>query len=191
MQTLSLQLSFLYKAIVRSKLVYGSPLYGSTSQAHLRLLDNIHQYTCLRSILCSVKTTPILTLEGETKIPSLFIRFQYLALKFILRNMTCKNEITIPEILNSDFSRYNLVYGRGRSINSKDWRGKHARGHVFFHPNVDNLSEELKRNGRNILWANEEKWVGKNIAISIFWVSIIQHVFILSLIHISEPTRPY
>jgi len=75
-------LSMIYKSFVCSKMDYGTFLYGAATYTQLRKLDVIQNQT-LRHILGAIKTTPIVALEAETKIPPLQIRRTYLAQKHL------------------------------------------------------------------------------------------------------------
>ena len=59
-----------YKAVIRSKLDYGSVFYGSASQAQLSKLDKI-QNKCLKIAIGARSTSPILSLEAESHVPPL------------------------------------------------------------------------------------------------------------------------
>jgi len=57
-----------YKAFIRSKIDYGSTLYGTASNVHFEELDRI-QNKCLRFIIGVLQSTPVPALCAETVIP--------------------------------------------------------------------------------------------------------------------------
>ena len=73
-----------YIAYIRSKIDYGSIIYGSASESSLRKLDVI-QNSCLRMILGARKTSPILSLEAESNIPPLSLHRGNLLVKMYLK----------------------------------------------------------------------------------------------------------
>ena len=73
-------LRLFYIAYVRSKIEYGSVLYGSASEALLKKLD-VCQNNCLRLILGARRTSPILSLQAEAHIPALSTRRSFQILK--------------------------------------------------------------------------------------------------------------
>lgn len=75
-----------YTAYVRAKIDYGSCLYGSAADAHLRKLEPV-QNAGLRMILGAMKSTPILSLQAETQLPPLALRRMYIVVKEFIRIM--------------------------------------------------------------------------------------------------------
>lgn len=73
-----------YKAYIRSILDYGSFLYGSAANCHLRAVDRV-QYSALRISIGAMKSSPIQTLLVESQEPPLHIRRIYLASKEIIK----------------------------------------------------------------------------------------------------------
>ena len=63
----------LYRSLVRSKLDYGSTVYGSARKSYLKCLDTIH-HQGLRLALGAFRTSPIESLYAESNEPSLFVR---------------------------------------------------------------------------------------------------------------------
>ena len=80
----STKLRQFYVSYIRSKIDYGSVLYGSSAPSNLKKLDCI-QNACLRLILGCRKTTPITSLEVEASIPSLCLHREYLDVKLLLK----------------------------------------------------------------------------------------------------------
>ncbi|GFO50066.1 retrovirus-related pol polyprotein from type-1 retrotransposable element r1 [Plakobranchus ocellatus] len=74
----------LYRTLVRSKLDYGSVIYGSANKHVLRALDRIH-HQGLRIALGAFRTTPIKSLYAEAGEPSLEHRRLKLAFNYVLK----------------------------------------------------------------------------------------------------------
>ena len=74
----------LYRSLIRSKLDYGSIVYGSARKSYLKILDTIHNEG-LRLVLGAFRTSPINSLYVEANEPSLYYRRQKLALQYILK----------------------------------------------------------------------------------------------------------
>ena len=71
----------LYRTIVRSKLDYGSIVYGSAGESYLKTLDTIHRQG-IRLALGSFRTSPADSLLVEANEPSLKDRREKLPLQF-------------------------------------------------------------------------------------------------------------
>ena len=71
----------LYRSLVRSKLDYGSIVYGSARKTYLKCLDTIH-HQGLRLALGAFRTSPVESLYGESNEPSLYIRREKLSLQY-------------------------------------------------------------------------------------------------------------
>ena len=63
----------LYRSLIRSKLDYGSVVYGSARKSYLKSLDTIH-HQGLRLALGAFRTSPIESLYAESNETSLYIR---------------------------------------------------------------------------------------------------------------------
>ncbi len=74
----------LYRSLVRSKLDYGSIIYGSARKSYLKILDPIHNHG-LRLVLGAFRTSPVKSLYAEANEPSLYARRQKLALQYLLK----------------------------------------------------------------------------------------------------------
>jgi len=66
-------LLLLYRSLIRSKLDYGSIIYGSARKSYLKTLDTIH-HQGLRLALGAFRTSPIESLLVEANEPSLALR---------------------------------------------------------------------------------------------------------------------
>ena len=62
----------LYRSLGRSKLDYGSFIYGSARKSYLKCLDTIH-HLGLRLALGAFRTSPVESLYAESNEPSLYI----------------------------------------------------------------------------------------------------------------------
>ncbi|PJE78782.1 Ribonuclease H [invertebrate metagenome] len=71
----------LYRALIRSKLDYGSIVYGSARNSYLQMLDPIHNQG-LRLALGAFRTTPVQSLYVEANEPSLNDRRKKLTLQY-------------------------------------------------------------------------------------------------------------
>ena len=74
----------LYKALVRSKLDYGSIVYGSASKTSLKLLDTVH-HAGLRIALGAFRTSPVQSLYTEAGETSLDLRRKKLMLNYVIK----------------------------------------------------------------------------------------------------------
>jgi ribonuclease HI len=74
----------LYRALVRSKLDYGSVVYGSASKSVLQRLNTIH-HQGLRICLGAFRTSPVPSLYAEAGEPSLKLRRIRLMLSYVLK----------------------------------------------------------------------------------------------------------
>ena len=74
----------LYRALVRSKLNYGSIIYGSARKTYLKILDTVH-HQGLRLALGAFCTSPIPSLYVEADEPSLSERRVKLSLQYITK----------------------------------------------------------------------------------------------------------
>ena len=71
----------LNRSLIRSKLDYGSVVYGSARKSYLKILDSIHNEG-LRLVLGAFRTFPINSLYVEADEPSLSYRRQKLSLQY-------------------------------------------------------------------------------------------------------------
>ena len=74
----------LYRSLIRSKLDYGSVVYGSTRKSYLQKLDMIH-HQGLRLALGAFRTSPVTSLYEEADEPSLALRREKPALQYAIR----------------------------------------------------------------------------------------------------------
>ena len=74
----------LYRSLVRSKLDYGSVVYGYTRESYLRMLDPI-QHHALRLCLGAFRTSPASSMCVQANEPPLYIRRRMLSKQDSLR----------------------------------------------------------------------------------------------------------
>ena len=74
----------LYRSLIRSKLDYGSIVYGSARKSYLLELDTVH-HQGLRLALGAFRTSPVESLYVEAEEPSLYLRREKLALQYAIR----------------------------------------------------------------------------------------------------------
>ena len=77
----------LYRALIRSKLDYGSQVYGSARKSYIQKLDTVH-HQGLRLAMGAFRTSPIQSLYVLSQEPSLEKRRLKLALQFALKLKT-------------------------------------------------------------------------------------------------------
>ena len=74
----------LYRSLLRSKLDYGSIVYGSAMKSYLMELDIVH-HQGLRLALGAFRTSPVESLYVEAEEPSFYLRIEKLALQYAIR----------------------------------------------------------------------------------------------------------
>ena len=74
----------LYRSLIRSKLDYGSIVYGSARKSYLQMLDTVHNQG-LRLALGAFRTSPVSSLNVEADEPSLWLRRETLSLQYAIR----------------------------------------------------------------------------------------------------------
>ena len=74
----------LYPSLIRSKLDYGSIVYGSARQSYISSLDTVH-HQGLRLALGAFRTSPVQSLYVKAEEPSLYLRREKLALQYAIR----------------------------------------------------------------------------------------------------------
>ena len=95
----------MYRSLIRSKLDYGSIVYGSARKSYLMMLDTVH-HQGLQLALGAFRTSPVESLYVEAEEPSLYLRREKLALQYAIRlaanpsNPTLK--VTFPPHISQD-----------------------------------------------------------------------------------------
>ena len=74
----------LYRCLIRSKLDYGSTVYGATRKSYISMLDPV-QNQALRMCLGAFRTSPIESLQIEANEPSLTLRRAKLSALYTLK----------------------------------------------------------------------------------------------------------
>ena len=74
----------LYRSLIRSKLDYGSIVYGSARPSYISSLDTVH-HQGLRLALGAFRTSPVQSLYVEAEEPSLYLRREKIALQYAIR----------------------------------------------------------------------------------------------------------
>ena len=93
----------LYRSLIRSKLDYGSVVYGSARKSYLQKLDTIH-HQGLRLALGAFQTSPVTSLYVEADEPSLALRREKLALQYAIRHAANPNNPASKTTYPSQFS---------------------------------------------------------------------------------------
>ena len=93
----------LFRALVRSRLDYGSPIYGSARQSYLLKLKPV-QNQGLRICLGAFRTSPISSLHAEAHEPPMEIRRLQLGLQFAIKAATDPDNPAHDSIFNKDLS---------------------------------------------------------------------------------------
>ena len=84
----------LYRSLVRSKLDYGSVVYGSARESYLRILDPIQNHA-LRLCLDAFRTSPASSMCVQANEPPLYIRRRMLSIQYSLRPHPRAIQLTI------------------------------------------------------------------------------------------------
>ena len=105
------QLRTIYINYIRSKLEYGSVIYGKLSGKNVRTLEVI-QNNCLRTILGARKTSPITSMEVEAFIPPIEIRYKYMLIKYYVNLLyRSRKDTTAEELKVVSLNKQNLNGG--------------------------------------------------------------------------------
>ena len=104
----------LYRSVVRSKLDYASPIYGSARASYLKCIDPI-QNQGLRLALGAFRTSPVESLQAEANEPPLELRRKKLALQYALKlsstpdNPAFDTVFKIPRDISTAVSKNNNI----------------------------------------------------------------------------------
>ena len=102
-------LSKIIKAVIVSKLDYGSFIYGDASQNTLKKLDTVFHSVLRRSIGC-LNSTPIPAIMIELGVSTLKLRCDRLLVKYF----------TKKSILNEDIIKREIINNYNRNVSFKD-----------------------------------------------------------------------
>ena len=95
----------LYRSLVRSKLDYGSVIYGSARKSYLKCLDSIH-HQGLRLALGAFRTSPIQSLYTESNEPSVFVRREKLSLQYTTKLAANPRNPAYNCVFNPKYERF-------------------------------------------------------------------------------------
>lgn len=124
-----------YISYIRSKLDYGSNLYGYAAKTNLKKLDSI-QNSALRLMLGGRKSSPILSLQAEAGIPSLSLHRDYLHVKQYIKLKNKPKNFTTTDVLN--LNKYRIP-SYSCPFNSFSWRAIKAMD-IFEMPPVKRVN---------------------------------------------------
>lgn len=105
-------LLLLYRALVRSKIDYGSIIYASASKSVLKIVNTVHN-TAIRLALGAYRTTPAESLYSEAGEPSLQLRRQQLSLAYASLVSTDSQH---PVYHNTFSNRFRNLYENRRRL---------------------------------------------------------------------------
>ena len=95
----------LYRSLIRSKLDYGSIVYGSARKSYLKSLDTIH-HQGLRLALGAFRTSPVESLYAESNEPSLYIRREKLSLQYVTKLAANPRNSAHDCVFNPKYERF-------------------------------------------------------------------------------------
>ncbi|GFY78236.1 putative RNA-directed DNA polymerase from transposon BS [Trichonephila inaurata madagascariensis] len=95
----------LYRALIRSKLDYGSVVYSSACKSLLKILDPVH-HQALRLCLGAFRTSPVESFYAEAYEPPLDLRKKYLCLNYLMKIQSMKTNTACSYLFN--FSLYDF-----------------------------------------------------------------------------------
>ena len=96
---------YLYRSLVRSKLDYGSIVYGSVRKSYLKCLDTIH-HQGLRLALGAFRTSSVESLYAESNEPSLYVRMEKLSLKYTTKLAANPKNPAYNCVFNPKYERF-------------------------------------------------------------------------------------
>jgi ribonuclease HI len=98
----------LYRCLIRSKLDYGSIVYGAARKSYISMLDPI-QNQALRVCLGAFRTSPVESLQIEANEPALALRRNRLSVLYALK--LCSN-VHNPAYENTFYPQYSSLFER-------------------------------------------------------------------------------
>ncbi|GFQ70173.1 RNase H domain-containing protein [Trichonephila clavata] len=96
----------LYRALIRSKLDYGSVVYSSACKSLLKILDPVH-HQGLRLCLGAFHTSPVESLYAEAYEPPLDLRRKYLCLNHFMKIQSMKTNTAYSYLFNFNLYDFN------------------------------------------------------------------------------------
>ena len=101
----------LYRSLIRSKIDYGCPIYGSARKSYIKEIDTIH-HQGLRLALGAFTTSPIESLYAEANEPSLSMRREKLSLQYYTKLASCPSNPTYKCVFHP---KYEALYERKKN----------------------------------------------------------------------------
>ena len=101
----SIVLLRLYRAFVRSKLDYGSIVYGSSRKSYIEMLDTVH-HQGIRLSLGAFRTSPVESLYVEANEESLYRRRERLSLQYSIKLSSTPNNPTFDTVFTPNIMKY-------------------------------------------------------------------------------------
>ncbi|GFY03556.1 putative RNA-directed DNA polymerase from transposon X-element [Trichonephila clavipes] len=112
----------LYRALIRSKLDYGSVVYSSACKSLLKILDPVH-HQALRLCLGAFRTSPVESLYAEAYEPPLDLRRKYLYSLSALQSIVSLHSSSHPILVD-------ITYALANHLKKKDIRFCWIPGHA-------------------------------------------------------------
>ena len=95
----------LYRSVVRSKLEYGSIIYGSARKPYLKCLDTI-RHQGLHLSLGAFRTSPIESLYAELNEPALYVRREKISIQYSKELAANPKNLAYNCIFNPNYERF-------------------------------------------------------------------------------------
>ena len=92
----------LYRSIIRSKLDYASPIYGSARPSYLKKYLDPIQNQGLRLALGAYRTSPIPSIQAEAYEPTIHIRRKQLSLQYAIKLSSNPENPAYDSVFNID-----------------------------------------------------------------------------------------
>ena len=93
------------RSLVRSKLDYGSIIYGSARKSYLKCLDTLH-HQGLRLALGAFRTSPVENLYAESNVPSLYTRRKKRSLQYTMKLAANPKNPAHNCVFNPEYERF-------------------------------------------------------------------------------------
>ena len=95
----------LYRSLIRSKLDYGSIVYGFARKSYLQMLDTVHNQG-LRLAFGAFRTSPVSSLNVEADESSLWLRREKLSLQYAIRLAANPSNLAFEVTFPPQFQEY-------------------------------------------------------------------------------------
>ena len=175
-------LMYIYRALMRSKIDYGSFVYGAAAQTHLNKLDRV-QVKALRICTGAIRTTPIKALQIEAGEAPIDLRRDKLMLTYWSRLRGCGKENPAKDAIQ-DCWEYAKFKDRGFGWTANNKAKEYSIGNIQFNsptpkssippwlfpkPDINLNILELKKD-----WMNSEKGEKASAYIKNNYINCIQ-----------------